>query len=150
MTERLASVDKYEDLYIVTTMSRTRDGFWIADGRPERVPATATAEQLGARVRRALDRSRVGVNTPPRDFSPAQPLLDMLDLPNYGAFMRRASGVEVFAEDTSNGQVIEITPQRNAGPREGFQPLEDQTRRIIYGSPRGLGAEVLDAFTRAK
>lgn len=151
MTARLTTIDKYDGQdYLVTTMSRTREGFWVADGTPARLAASASPGELGAAVRAALDASREGIDKPPRDSSPAQPLLNMLGLADYGTFMRRAQQVEVYAEDTTDGETIEITPQRNAGPREGFEPLDDLTLRITYDSPGTLGAEVADAFTRTK
>lgn len=145
----LVNVDLREGEYIISTYSRVSRGPWVLDGTPTRVPYGAAADEVGAQVHTALGKSREGLEPLTRDSKPAQPLLDLLGLPNYSSYLKGTKSVEVYAEATDAGQNIEVTPQRNEGPREGFAPIEEEVRGFTYESPAQLGSEVINAFDKA-
>lgn len=149
MTEKLASVDLRQGEYIVCTYSKTSAGFWVLDGTPARVPQESPADELGAAIRNALSQSREGVDGPGRDGKPAQPLLDLLGLPDYATYAKGTRSVEVYVEPSSEGEAVEVTPQRNEGSQDGFTPIDDEMRAFTYDSPSQLGTEVIKAFDRA-
>jgi hypothetical protein len=144
-----ANIDLRQAEYIVSTYSKTLPGFWVLDGTPVRVPQESSADQLGAVIRNALDQSREGVEEPGRDGKPAQPLLDLLGLPDYATYAKGTRSVGVYVEPSGEGEVVKVTPKRNEGTRRGFTPIEDEMRTFTYDSPSQLGIEVIKAFDKA-
>jgi hypothetical protein len=149
MTGKLASVDLRQGEYIVSTYSKTPAGFWVLDGTPARVPQESSADELGTVIRNALGQSREGVDGPGRDGEPAQPLLDLLGLPDYSTYAKGTRSVEVYVEPSGEAEAVEITPKRNEGSRRGFTPIDDEMRAFTYDSPSQLGIEVIKAFDKA-
>jgi hypothetical protein len=149
MTGQLANVDLRQGEYLVSTYSRTAGGFWVLDGTPTRVPQETPPAELGKVIRAALDQSRDGLDDPGRDGNPAQPLLDLLGLPDYASYAKGTRSVEVYLEGSNDKETVEITPQRNQGGRKGFTPIDDETRTLTYESPEQLGTEVIKAFDKA-
>jgi hypothetical protein len=140
-TAKDVNVDLRADEYFVSTYSRTVPGFWVLDGCPVRLPGTASPGELGTVVRAALDRSR--------HADSARALLDMAGVKDYGTYMKGTRSVDVYADHVEDGESVEVTPQRNEGPREGFAPMTDHTARFTYDSPGQIGVEVINAFDKA-
>lgn len=106
------------------------------------------ANELGATIRNALSQSREGVDGPGWDGKPAQPLLDLLGLPDYATYAKGTRSVEVYVEPSGEGEAVEVTPQRNEGSQDGFTPIDDEMRTFTYDSPLQLGIEVIKAFDK--
>lgn len=148
MTKR-AEVDLRLGEYLVSTSSKTTDGFWVAEDLPTRLPQESSPPQLGEAVRAALNESRDGIQGPGIEGKPEQPLLDMLGLPDYATYAKGTRSVGIHATPSENGETIIVTPTRNEGPRRGFTPIKEERRTFTYESPEQLGAEVVRAFDKA-
>jgi hypothetical protein len=149
MTERLANVDLRRGEYIVQSSSQTVAGFWISTGTPVRFSSTSSAMELGQAVVEALARSKQGVETPPRDAKLSQPLLDLVGVRDYAAYMKGTRSIDVDAAETPDGQQMKITPTRNEGARGGFTPIAGKAVTIIFASPGQLGEAIVRAFEDA-
>jgi hypothetical protein len=134
-----------EGEYILCVYSKTGKGLWILDGVPDRLAQEVAADQLGSAVQDALARSRSGLDEVPRDSKPSRPLLDLLELPDYAAYLEGTRSVEVYGD----GDTIEVTPFRNEGPSGGFTPIKTERATLTLASPEQLAAEVLEAFKKA-
>jgi hypothetical protein len=115
------------------------------DGIPDRLASGVAASELGSAIEDALAQSRSGLPELAPDSKPSQPLLDLLYLPNYAAYVRGTRSVEVYRD----GDMIEVTPFRNEGGRRGFTPIETEMTTLTLASPEQLAAEVLEAFKKA-
>jgi hypothetical protein len=149
MKGKRANVDLRQGEYIVCTYSKTSAGFWVLDGTPARVPQESPAGELGAAIRDALSQSREGIDTPGRDDKPAQPLLDLLGLPDYATYAKGTRSVRLNVEPSGEGETVKVTPKRNEGTRRRFTPIVDEMHEFIYESPLQLGIEVIKALNKA-
>jgi hypothetical protein len=146
VTEQLVGVDLREGEYILSVFSKTGKGVWAMDGIPDRLASGVAASELGSAIEDALAQSRSGLPELAPDSKPSQPLLDLLYLPNYAAYVRGTRSVEVYRD----GDMIEVTPFRNEGARGGFTPIETEMTTLTLASPEQLAAEVLEAFKKAR
>ncbi len=122
-------------LSFVTSESRTEAGFWI-EHDPYFVCEDVDSQVLAAQVIEALDASKTGVPTPPRD-SLGSRLPELAGVKSFGAFMRGTVSVDV-SRDVDG---ITVIPMRNAGARGGFEFLNDLS--CLIDSPASL-AQALD------
>src|SRR5947209_20141020 len=113
----MVGVDLWHGEYIVCTYSKTPMGVWVLDGTPARLPQDSTTDRLGAVIREALARSRVGVDELTRDSQPSRPLLDLLQVPDFATYARGTRSVEVYSEPSGDSETVEVTPTRNEGSR---------------------------------
>lgn len=147
-TRRLCHVYARREWLLVTAMSRTVDGFWVACPPYLRLDRrTATPEEVGAAVETALEGSRDMVATP--DWSgpsPLQPLFELAKVRSWSTFVRGARLVGVEQE----GEAVRVTPQRNEGAREGFSELELLVRVMARGEAGDLGRQVLASLEKAE
>jgi hypothetical protein len=146
VTAHRITVDLREGEYILCVYSKTGKGVWFMDGPPDRLTLAVAAGELGAAILAALVRSRSGVDELSRDSKPAQPLLALLQLPNYAAYAKGTRSVEVYRD----GDTIEVTPFRNEGVRGGFTPMETSRVRLSSASPEQLAEEVRTALGKAR
>lgn len=102
----------------IVTYSQTVDGFWIEDEpwfqRDEFDPDAAAAL-----LWEALDGTRLGVPTPPRD-SLGSMLPELAGVKTYGAFMKGTASVDVSLCEAGS---LAVTPMRNGGASAGFEPM---------------------------
>jgi hypothetical protein len=122
-------------------------GVWVIDDLPTLLPQDTPAEHLGATIREMLDKSRSGLPELTRDSQPARPMLDMLGLRTYTAYMKGTKSVGVRRDDDK----VSITPKHNGGGRRhGFTPILDAKRTLTDdASAELLGAAVIAAFDQA-
>jgi hypothetical protein len=66
-------------------------------------------------------------------------------VPDYATYVKGTRQVEVYRD----GDVAEVTPQRNEGGRRGFTPIDTDMQALSGPSPDQLGTEVVTAFSRA-
>lgn len=149
MTVRMVDVDLRQGQYLVSTYSKTPKGVWVVDGLPTFFPDDTTPDVLGAAIREALERSRAGIPELTRDSDPARPLLNLLGLRNYGAYMKGLRTVEIRSDLSDDTETINVTPMRNEGPRGGSTPISEERQAFAYTSPEHLGATVISAFRKA-
>lgn len=148
MNRRLVNVYLRQGEYIISTHSRTKAGFWVLDGTPSRMRQASAPSELGAAILTALEKCREGLEAPGRDGTPSRPLLDLLGLTDYVAFLKGTRSVEVYIDASGTQEKVEITPQRNEGGRHGFTPVDEATSVFPYDSPEQLGNEVIEAFDK--
>jgi hypothetical protein len=122
----------------ITPESLTLDGFWAASGTVFAVDSTATKE-IAERLLRAFELSTAGAPTPPPGKNLMKPVLALAGVSSFGRFMHGTAAVRGSLSDEG----LRLTPMRNAGPKEGFQLLQDESVLI---EPRV--DLVADALTR--
>src|SRR5438445_5020388 len=94
----MVSIDERGGELFVASYSKTVPGFWVMNGWLQRLEDGTPDEVIGAVVEEGLDGSETGVEAPSRDANPAAPLLQMLGLRSYGAYMRGTRSVDVTRE----------------------------------------------------
>lgn len=139
MRKRAAIYQKRGTIF-VSASHRTQAGFWVEDDQVKTMTQPAASE-LEAAVRQALDRSQEKVPTPPPSVRFDRPLLKAANVSSWATFMKLSTHVDVCRE----GDELKITPYRNLGPKEGFEPQKEQ-QVVISSSSNGWGQVVLDAL----
>jgi hypothetical protein len=125
----------------IRTMSKAAPGYWIEDGPVTvlRVGDAAT-DAVGAAVRAAAERSRVGVPAP-TDFKVLLEEYRKASGVAPATFMKSARSVSVSWNDGAS-----LTPTKNLGAKKGFEPIEASTIRLpATASDAELGDAVLSA-----
>lgn len=123
---------------IVAPVVRTTTGLGL-EVDPSVYPPIPTDIALG--MKEALAKSAVIVEHPSQSewkgfFKPFQ---DAVGVRNHAAFMKMAQRVSIRVLDNQ----IKITPQRNLGPKEGFEPIADATVFFPIGDEHGAALAVL-------
>lgn len=139
------SVDLRQGQFIVASFSKTPPGFWVVNEHFAMVEETVGDETLGQQVLAALEASnQTLLDVPPK---PTMPVMAELGLRTYSQYVKGTLSVLVALED----DVLEITPTRNEGPREGFAHLNEK-RRVVANlrSAEALGAAVREAMSQAE
>ncbi|MBY5162870.1 hypothetical protein [Salsipaludibacter albus] len=143
MTPRLCNLYVRSGHAFVVPMSRTVDGFWIANDECL-IADPASDEQLADRVRDSLARSGSEVTTPPRDAPRGEALLRAAGVRSRGEFSKGGTrGVSIHAV----GDTITLTPMHNRSPGSGFDHLVD--RSTVVEDPTVLGKALRDALAAA-
>jgi len=135
------NVDQRGGEWFVASYSQTIPGFWQMNGWLCRLGSDSSDEAIGAAVEEALEASETGVE---RRSNAAAPLLEMVGLRTFGAYMRGTRSVGVMRD----GEAVTIEPKRNEGARGGFSPLPDRVEVIHAPSRAELGNAVRRAFDR--
>ena len=117
---KLASIYQRKNALLILALHRTQAGFWV-DDELVTVLVEPTPDELGQAILAALGRSRDGVPTPPPTARLDKPLLKAANVSSWATFMNLSKLVGVAAEDGS----LKITPYRNLGRKEGFEPNPD-------------------------
>jgi len=97
-----ATVIRGHGLLMIQGLSETVAGVWISSRPWERLPDTASDEELGASVRRVLEGSVRGVPNPPKDMSMAEharPFVKAMGFRSNRELMRGSVIVMVAEED---------------------------------------------------
>jgi hypothetical protein len=74
-------------------------------------------------------------------------MLELAGVKSWADFMRDAAslGLEV------DGKWLKITPYRNLGPKEGFEPAPERAIEVpVESSPAEIGAAIDEALTRCE
>lgn len=140
------SVSIYErkGVVYVSASHQTQAGFWVGDSNVVALIDPQAAD-VGSAVEAALARSRENVPTPPTSADLSGPLLAAAGVASWNTFARMAKHVDVYQK----GDVFEITPYRNLGGKEGFEPISSKATLLPSGSP-GLAAAVARAIEMAE
>lgn len=141
---KLATIYQRKGLLFVSASHETEAGFWVADTEVEIVDPI-DEQGLEKAIVNALARSREGVPTPARDANHITSLLKAANVSSWSTFAKLAKSVDVFAKEGE----LEITPYRNMGGSEGFEPMTESVTHLTDDAT-GLGASVLRALAMAK
>jgi hypothetical protein len=98
--------------------SKTTDGVWIASA--PFLYSDSNPESLGEIVVKTLLGSSEDVPHPTNWSKVFSPMLDLSGCKSWNAFTKGASLVSIEMDGAS----ISLTPYRNLGPKEGFEPIE--------------------------
>lgn len=141
---KLATVYRRKGSLFVAASHKTEAGFWVADKETVVVNSNDEAEVQSAVVG-ALSRSQNSVPTPTRDADLVGSLLSAAGVSSWSTFFRLAKCADVHLRDGR----LEITPYRNMGGSDGFDPMIDKAVELPEGSP-DLGKAVLAALEIAE
>jgi hypothetical protein len=124
---------------------QTTAGVWIASA--PYLASDNDPSALGGAILRALEASAIGVPHPTDWGNIFSPVLDLAGVKSWATFVKGASLVGIEA----NGPKIVLTPHHNQGPKEGFDPLENQHIQIpAEASVSDLGQAALNVFALCK
>ena len=138
--DKLVNIYLRKGKFFISALHKTEAGFWVAD--PEKTVLEGSDESsLQQAVVAALARSKNGVPTPPRGANIVGPLLTAANVSSWSTFSKLAKCVDVHL---GNGE-LEITPYRNMGGTDGYEPISEKVLKLSEGS-EGLGKAVLTAF----
>jgi hypothetical protein len=124
--------------------SKTTAGVWIATPPFVKVEMDSTASAKGEAVIQALNASEEGVPHPTNWNGRIDPLLDLAGVKTWATFMKNAVCVDV----ESDGEQLKLIPMRNLGPKDGFEPvLENTVALSFHSSPDQVGTELEGLLT---
>jgi len=138
-----AEVYERKGTLFVSASHRTQAGFWIGDEKVS-VLSDPTPDLVEAAVKSALILSQDGVPTPAPTAKLGGSLLSAAGVSSWGTFMNSSKLVDVHQQQGE----WRITPYRNLGRKEGFEPCKEQEVTLACSSG-GLGQAVLDALQSA-
>ncbi|WHU05013.1 hypothetical protein [Sphingomonas sp. NIBR02145] len=143
MPKRVSIYERSGTVYVVTS-HQTQAGFWVDDEGVEVLPGAQPVD-VGNAVEAALARSREGVPTPPPSADLSAPLLAAAGVASWNTFAKVAKYVGV----RQNGDAIKVTPYRNLGGKDGFDPMQDKAISLPAGDT-GLAATLVRALEIAE
>jgi hypothetical protein len=141
---KLANIYLRKGKFFVSALHKTEAGFWVADAE-KTVLESSDESSLRKAVVLALSRSQNGVPTPSRDANIVGPLLAAANVSTWSTFAKLAKCVDVHL---GNGE-LEITPYRNMGGSDGYEPISEKVLKLSEGSEE-LGKALLAAFEVAE
>ncbi|WP_194954959.1 hypothetical protein [Sphingopyxis solisilvae] len=127
---------------IVAPVVRTTTGLGLEVDPSVYAPIPA---EIALGMKEALVKSAVVVEHPPQSewknfFKPFQ---DAAGVRSHAAFMKAAQRVSIRVVDNQ----IKITPQRNLGSKEGFEPIADAALFFPIGDEHGAALAVLQLLS---
>ena len=140
---KLVGIYERRGTLFISPYHKTETGFWVGDEEIVMVDSGDFSAIAGA-VIAALSKSREGVSTPERDFDPTASLLNAAGVASFSAFAKSAKSLTV---ELVNG-ILEITPDKYKGSRDGFVPMIEKTIRTGKGD-KNLGKAVVEALNIA-
>lgn len=141
---RSANIYQRSGIVFVSASHQTQAGFWVDDDFVEALSFPQPAE-VGRAVETALVRSREGVPTPPPSADLSTPLLAAAGVTSWNKFAKSAK----YADALQNDDTIKVTPYRNLGGKDGFEPMSDKVILLSSGA-LSLGEAVASALEIAE
>jgi hypothetical protein len=108
--------------WVLTSMSRTTAGVWIANFVIHRVAGNGGDEELGSAALQSLEASALDVPHPASWPEHHRRYRQSLGVVNYDRFI---AGCRLLAAHLVNSVVV-LTPHRNRGAKSGFEPLANK------------------------
>jgi hypothetical protein len=108
--------------WVLTSMSRTTAGVWVANFVIHRLIANCTGEELGDAALQSLEASALDVPHPANWPEHHRRYRQSLGVVNYDRFL---AGCRMLAAHRVEAVVV-LTPHRNRGANRGFEPLADK------------------------
>jgi hypothetical protein len=143
VTRKIASIQERRGAIFVSAEHQTQAGFWIGDDQIA-ILSNPAPQELASAIKHALERSQSGVPTPPPNVRLDGPLLKAAKVSSWKTFVQSAKHVEVC--QSADG--FKVTPYRNLGAKEGFEPRTTDAIQLPLDSDQ-LGAAVLQALEAA-
>lgn len=119
---RHTAIYRTDSEWVLTSMSRTRAGVWIANFVIHRVPGDCPEEELGGAGLASLEASALDVPHPASWPEHHRRFRESLGVVNYDRFI---AGCRLLAAHQVNSVVV-LTPHRNRGRDRGFEPLANK------------------------
>ena len=116
---KAATAYKRGNALYLHSSSKTTAGVWIATPPFTKVDTDALASSKGEAILQAIWGSQEGVPHPTNWKTLIDPLLALAGVKSWGTFMKNAACVGV----ESDAARLRLIPNRNLGPKEGFEPL---------------------------
>jgi hypothetical protein len=145
---KAATVYRRGGCIVVHSSSRTTSGFWIAAPPFLRLEETDSQPlALGDAIMAALTGSNSPVPPPLSWRGLLKPLLEQACVKSWETFVKNAHSVEVLFENNQ----FTIIPNRNLGPSEGFEPIDEKSVIVPVGiSTTELGIKVSEVLAESK
>jgi hypothetical protein len=105
--------------WVLTSMSRTRAGVWVANFVIHRLAAACPDEELGAALCESLGASQTEVEHPASWPLYHREFREKLGVLSFERFISRSRMLAVH----SVAETVVLTPHRNRGHRHGYEPL---------------------------
>jgi hypothetical protein len=126
-----ASVYLTTSQWLLTSMSRTRAGVWVANFVVHRLTADCGDDELGTTLLASLEASQLDVAHPESWTLFHRQLREAINLPGHDLVMARARLVNVELFDSA----LVLTPHRNRGLKAGFEPLSNKQTVALAEAP---------------
>jgi hypothetical protein len=108
--------------WILTSMSQTTAGVWVANLVIHRLATACLDEELGGALLESLAASALGVPHPNSLPGHQRQFREKLGVLSFERFMDRSHMLAVHCA----GQTTILTPHRNRGHRYGYEPLSNK------------------------
>lgn len=143
MPKRVSIYERADTVYVVTS-HQTQAGFWVDDEDVEVLSSPQPVDIIDA-VRAALARSCEGVSTPSPSADLSAPVLAAAGVASWNTFAKMAKYVGV----RQNGDTVKVTPYKNLGGKDGFDPMQDKVTSLPVGDS-GLADILVRALEMAE
>ena len=142
---KLCNVYERNGTIFVQSLSQTKQGFWVASGEVTVLPPVAHVAEIGSAVKDAIGRSTLSDENAETNGHDEK-LLKAAKVRSWTAFGKGAGCVSIEADRSYS-----ITPNRNLGPKGGFEPIANRTVDIPRTTPAPeLGARIMDVVKRCE
>jgi hypothetical protein len=131
--------------WVLTSMSRTTMGVWVANLVIHRLAAACADVELGAALLESLEASALGIAHPASLPAHHRELREKLGVMSLERFLDRSRMLAVHR----SGEAILMTPHRNRGHRHGFEPLANKLT-VQPGDAGALGEAVRQCADRCQ
>ena len=139
---------KRPDGFYFSSSSLTTDGVWLASPPYLKLPLDCAPAALGDAVIQVIQASRTTPRVPHPDnwdeFERDCPLLQLAGVPSWNAFEKNAKSCGL----QSDGEGIQMSPQRSAGRNQGFVGIPDAEVDVpLAATPEEIGATLARALS---
>jgi hypothetical protein len=133
---RAATIYKRANALYLYPSSRTTAGVWIAIPPFVKVDTHTAASVKGEAILQAIEASKDGVPHPTNWNGLIDPLLELSGVKSWATFMKSAVCVSLH----SDGARLKLIPNRNLGPKGGFEQVLASTVELSYqATPEEVG-----------
>jgi hypothetical protein len=142
---KTAHVFEYNGNLYFRPYSQTTAGVWIGTDSIMRLDTAAPNSEIGRVVLLVIDKSQYAIPHPSVwSEMDDDPLLKAAGVKSWSAFMKKAKCLAVDLENLT----LRLIPRRNMGPREGYEPMPEQSVEIPLDSPpQHIGLAIRDKLS---
>ncbi len=133
--------------WILSSLSRTTAGVWVANGVVHRLPRDCSLEELGAALLASLAASQEGVPHPTNWAAFRREYQEALGAYNMARFEAESKLVTLSQVPLQEGAAFKLTPTRYDSSKKGYDPLKSTTKDGPL-TPAELGQALLDCVAR--
>lgn len=129
---KAATVYKRPDGFYLHSESQTTAGIWLATAPFLRIALDASSRTMGEAIAEALAGSQYSIEHPTKwSDNPILPMLEIAGVKSWTVFAGDALCVSIQLSQTT----LTVTPERNLGPKEGFEPIPGVACILPFPSP---------------